>query len=177
MRARPPWDDKLDNLVTVLSSRDESAGRALDLLTQQMRHLPRDADAFGLIHADIHVGNYHLHDDEIWLYDFDNCVESWHAADLATLWFFSLMRTSGSDLEIWQSASGPMLKAILDGYRQVRPLNEFWVAQLPLFRRHRALCLYAHKLLGRAGKSPSSSEQQLSLLRCCAMQREDGALL
>ena len=46
--------------------------------------LPKDDDCYGLIHADIHQGNFFVDEnDNITIFDFDDCHYHWFAYDLA----------------------------------------------------------------------------------------------
>ena len=53
---------------------------ALQKFQKLMRHLetlPKDRDSYGLIHQDAHGGNFFVHQGQITLFDFDDCVYSW----------------------------------------------------------------------------------------------------
>ncbi len=42
-----------------------------------------NGDKFGIIHADMHLGNIHFRGNELTVFDFDHCAYGWRAYDLA----------------------------------------------------------------------------------------------
>ena len=62
---------------------------------------------FGIIHADMHLGNIHFRGDELTVFDFDHCAYGWRAYDLAISY----------GLPKAQRAS------MLEGYESRRPLS------------------------------------------------------
>ena len=84
---RPFWYDE-DNFDAkeFLSRRPEKRLREnYDRLVDRIREIPVSQSSFGLIHSDIHQNNFHVHDGDIILFDFDGCFFSWFNHDLAVL--------------------------------------------------------------------------------------------
>ncbi len=54
---------------------------AEDLL-KEIETLPKDKDSYGLIHNDLHPGNFLIDGERIHLIDFDGCMYSWYAFDI-----------------------------------------------------------------------------------------------
>jgi Ser/Thr protein kinase RdoA (MazF antagonist) len=97
-------------------------------------------DVYGLIHADLHQGNYLFHGDEVRVIDFDDCGWGHFAYDLAV---------TVSELEhLPRQAS--LRAALIAGYRSVRPLSAEQEAAIDDFvaLRHLQLALWAvrHRL-------------------------------
>jgi Ser/Thr protein kinase RdoA (MazF antagonist) len=109
-----------------------------DQVKQVMLAWGRGAEAFGLIHADLSIGeeeNVLIHSGEARAIDFDDCGYGYWVHDFATT------------LAHWQMAkSWPSIrKAVFDGYAAVRPLPEDQLAYLDLFMagRHVSEILWA----------------------------------
>ncbi len=98
-----------------------------DHMRRQISKLGKGKDIYGLIHADLHVGNilYH-HENGYCILDFDQCAFGWRAYDVATF-KYNIMETVPDHLtdEIW--------RCFLEGYNRVRPLNQAELDCLPVF--------------------------------------------
>jgi len=92
-------------------------------LRHDLDALPRDANSFGLIHADLVPENLLAHGDEVHVIDFDDAGYGWHLFDLATSLYFLMQQP------YFEMAK----RALIGGYRKVRPLSDEDVARLPMF--------------------------------------------
>lgn len=98
-----------------------------DQMRRQISGLGKGKDIYGLIHADLHVGNILYHpDDGYCILDFDQCAFGWRAYDVATF-KYNIMETVPDHLtdEIW--------RCFLEGYNRVRPLTQAELDCLPIF--------------------------------------------
>lgn len=99
-----------------------------------------DADCFGLIHADIHHGNFLVdNNDRITVFDFDDCHYHWYAYDLAVAifnLFLSLRKTCTkqhqSDLRKW----------LLEGYSATGSLTHVGLKSIDFFILYRHFVIY-----------------------------------
>lgn len=96
-----------------------------------LARLPRDAEHFGMIHADLHHGNLLVDDGRLTVIDFDDAAFGWYLYDLAVALENYLPRPDFADLQA----------ALLDGYRRVRPLGSEAEALLPTFLLVRRLAI------------------------------------
>ena len=101
-------------------------------ILEQIRSLPKPADTYGLIHCDLHFGNFFLDipGQKITLIDFDDCAYGWFVMDIVVLLFDVLVLYTGSDKGEY---GRHFLSNFLDGYLAENPLSHFWLEQLPLF--------------------------------------------
>ncbi len=101
-------------------------------LLEQIHALPKPTDAYGLIHADLHFGNFFVdvHRQIITLIDFDDCAYGWFVMDIAVLLFDILVLYTGKDKGEYGSN---FLRFFLTGYLAENPMSLFWLKQLPLF--------------------------------------------
>ena len=110
--------------------------RAQRALMVEARHAARSElleigegpQGYGLIHADFNFDNILWRDGRVMAIDFDDCGLGWHLFDLATISILFL-GTERYDL---------VQRAVVDGYRQERPLSDEMLRQMPLFYLLRA---------------------------------------
>ena len=98
-----------------------------DHMRRQINGLGKGKYIYGLIHADLHVGNILYHPENGYcILDFDQCAFGWRAYDVATF-KYNIMETVPDHLtdEIW--------RCFLEGYNQVRPLTQQELDCLPVF--------------------------------------------
>jgi Ser/Thr protein kinase RdoA (MazF antagonist) len=109
-------------------------------LVEALHRLPRDRDAFGLIHGDAHPWNALYHEGNITLADFDFCEHSWFASEIAIILFYAVMApTKGMDNVNFARC---FLKNFMRGYRKENSLDGFWMKRIPDFLRLRMLSKY-----------------------------------
>ncbi|MEN2767753.1 phosphotransferase enzyme family protein [Ornithinibacillus xuwenensis] len=113
-------------------------------IMEQLKELPKTS--FGLIHNDVHHGNFFYDDDEIQIFDFDDACYFWYVSDIAIpLYYtcFSLFSDDKTDRSGKQEFARQFLDAFMEGYRQEinPPLN--WEEQLSLFLKVRDITLYS----------------------------------
>ncbi|MEM7583892.1 MAG: amino acid adenylation domain-containing protein [Acidobacteriota bacterium] len=88
---------------------DEAAAEA----RQRLAELGEERDAFGLIHGDLQVTNYLLHEGEAGAIDFADCGWGYYLYDMVT-----------ALLPLWGRGEHPAAQeALLNGYRQIRPVS------------------------------------------------------
>ncbi len=98
-----------------------------DHMRQQISGLGKGKEIYGLIHADLHVGNILYHPANGYcILDFDQCAFGWRAYDVATF-KYNIIETVPDHLtdEIW--------RCFLEGYNRVRPLTQQELDCLPVF--------------------------------------------
>jgi Ser/Thr protein kinase RdoA (MazF antagonist) len=90
-------------------------------------------DRFGLVHADLHLGNLLAHEQQLRIIDFDDCGFSWYLYDFATAVSF-----------IEHQPNVPELAAAwLGGYRRSASLSAQELAEIPTFVILRRILLSA----------------------------------
>ncbi len=101
-------------------------------LLERVGALPKPAEAYGLIHCDLHFGNFFVDipAQVITLIDFDDCAYGWFSMDIAVLLFDVLVLYPGPNKEEY---GRKFLRALLAGYLVENALPEFWLEQIPLF--------------------------------------------
>lgn len=136
---RQEWDE--DYLLgAALRSHDENdvlPYRRLNELLEWLRSLPEGPDEYGLVHCDLHQGNFFVHENEITAFDFDDCCRHWFAYDLSQPLFSILHACEDEGLEY-----APLESAFLEGYALENELAPIWLKRLPAFMQYRAALIY-----------------------------------
>jgi Ser/Thr protein kinase RdoA (MazF antagonist) len=104
-----------------------------------LRTLPKSPDVYGLIHADLHHGNFFVEGHEITAFDFDDSCRHWLAYDLtpplcSLIWAKEDM---GAGLPDEEARS-----LFLDGYLRENPLPQSELDRLEGFMAYRAVLIY-----------------------------------
>lgn len=104
--------------------------------------LPKDADSYGMIHADLHGGNFFVDvvTHTVTIFDFDDCAYGWYAMDIAMSVFDMLVLYPGPDREAFVMR---FLRSYLKGYCAENTLSAFWLGQLPHFLKLLEIGVYA----------------------------------
>ena len=104
--------------------------------------LPRDTDAYGLIHADLHGGNFMLEpkSGRITLLDFDDCALGWYTMDIAMCLHDFCVLAPLADKDAF---GAHFLLHFLRGYLPTYALDAVWIERLPLFLKLVETGIYA----------------------------------
>ena len=94
--------------------------------------LPKGRDVYGLIHGDLHFGNFFVETESgaITLIDFDDCAYGWYVMDLAILLFDALALHGSDDPDGFAEY---FLRCLLKGYLPQNPLAGLWLRPVPHF--------------------------------------------
>ena len=97
----------------------------IDALKRQIARLPKEGPGYGIIHGDLHGGNYFFDaEDRPALFDFDHGGYGWRAYDVSVC-----LRRAPDDAR----------NAFLAAYREIRPFSEAEVEVIPAFQQIRPL--------------------------------------
>ncbi|MBS4195055.1 phosphotransferase enzyme family protein [Lederbergia citri] len=107
----------------------------------QLNTFSKTTTNFGLIHNDLHQGNFHIVDGEIILFDFDDCAYQFFAQDLAVSIYHAIW-TGTSFYPEWEDFPHYFLTHFLNGYLSIRQLSEDMYDQLLVLLQMRELFLY-----------------------------------
>jgi len=110
-------------------------------ITDEINALPRGADAYGLIHCDIHPWNFHIDGDAVRLFDFDDTIFGWHALDIGIALYHALWWGRGNDAGY--DFTHEIIGSFLEGYLLANKLDPFWIKKIPLFMRFRQVCKFS----------------------------------
>jgi Ser/Thr protein kinase RdoA (MazF antagonist) len=97
-------------------------------IVERLQHLPRAADGYGLIHADLHPHNFCFDQGRVTVFDFDNCEYAWFVKDIAVILFYV---ARGEPAELRDEAAAVFLTPFLAGYRELRRCERAWLEIIP----------------------------------------------
>jgi Ser/Thr protein kinase RdoA (MazF antagonist) len=101
----------------------------------------QDREGYGLIHVDMHAGNFFVDDGQITLFDFDDCQYAWFIYDIAMALFYAISHDCVSEEDVaWADR---FLREFLEGYRCENTIADVWLDEIPHFLKLREIDLYA----------------------------------
>ncbi len=141
---RPHWyEDDLIELKRYLPEQDRKIIGGNRELVGQIKELPNHKNVYGLIHSDIHMGNFFVHKGEIHLFDFDDTMYFHYISDIAIpLYYMTLWKNRELPLEERSRQGEVFLKAFLTGYARKSVIEQEWIERLPMFLKMRDYTLY-----------------------------------
>ncbi|WP_040949660.1 phosphotransferase enzyme family protein [Gorillibacterium massiliense] len=142
---RPDWDDDTDLLGHADRYVEKGDEYVLDRLTEamgRMRQLPINRDVYGLIHTDIHMGNFFVENGRLRVFDFDDSAYNWFVHDLAIPLYYTMAWTAPEEEAERKAYADGFFRSFWEGYRQVNPLPAEWLEEIPAFLILRDVCLY-----------------------------------
>jgi Ser/Thr protein kinase RdoA (MazF antagonist) len=159
-------------LVAEVFQDDPALVAAADRIARRLDALPRDPDRFGTVHGDFELDNLGWDGDTAVAYDFDEAAGSWFVADIA----YAVRELAPVPACTPGRGGADLFAAFLTGYRQVGPLPESDLGQLPLFTAAHAACsaVRARRALdpGRPDDPPWLSQLRQKLRDHIGRQRD-----
>ncbi|HEY8364273.1 MAG TPA: phosphotransferase [Haloplasmataceae bacterium] len=121
-------------------TKDDKFLTKLNDLVQYLQSLPIDKDSFGLIHNDVHIGNFFVENHDLTIFDFDDCIYTHFISDIAIALFYHIMFIKNEEERKKRAIS--FLKPFMNGYKKENYLAPYWLKQLPYFLKLREYILY-----------------------------------
>lgn len=145
IKMRSSWDqDELLEVEKYFPAEDSQLVENAHQLFDTLSRLPQNLDTYGLIHTDIHSGNFFYDGEKIHVFDFDDACYLWFASDIAIPLFYSIFyKIPPEKQEERQEFADEFLHAFMEGYEKANNLPKGWKEQLPLFLMLRDVVLYA----------------------------------
>lgn len=147
---RPHWyEDDLLDFKTYLVDGDliENGNKVL----KHILNLPKGKDSYGLIHTDMHSGNFFVDNGKITVFDFDDSSYQYFASDIAIAIFYSVWSLCHDYSQIDKdNFAKRFFSSFMEGYNEENELDDYWLDQIPYFMMLRDINLYAvfHKKIG-----------------------------
>ncbi|MFE8703566.1 phosphotransferase enzyme family protein [Cytobacillus sp. FJAT-54145] len=143
--AREHWDEEeLLNIEKYIPNNEQLIIQNTKELIQKISSLPKNKDIYGLIHTDVHSGNFFFDGEEIHVFDFDDCCHHWFASDIAIpLYYSALWHLPDAEKNEGNAFSSIFLSSFIKGYETENKLPPDWKEHLPLFLQLRDVLLYS----------------------------------
>lgn len=108
-----------------------------------IQHLPKTDDSYGLVHSDIHTGNFFVKENKISaVLDFDRACYKWFVSELAIALYYPLYLTKlRMDTDEQRKFVSSFFPVFLEGYETENKLVSKWSDHLDLFIRARDVIL------------------------------------
>ncbi len=138
--ARPHLLQDIQGFERFLPPSEEAVAEKYRQLLSALHELPTGRDVYGIVHQDVHGGNFYIENGKITLFDFDDTLYGWYAYDLAMAFFYVLPHdcSTPADLAFARSAFAQLMQ----GYSQESSLGERWLREIPRFLKLREIDLY-----------------------------------
>ena len=140
IQPRQSWQD--ESLSMALRSHEKSDAlpyQRLNELLEWMRALPQSEDGYGLIHTDLHRGNFFVENGEITAFDFDDSCHQWLIYDFVAP-INSMHRAFSEGVQSPEKSR--VLEIFMTGYRLENNLSLAWLKRFEIFDQYRAALVY-----------------------------------
>ncbi len=111
-------------------------------LINVLRILDKNIDNYGLIHGDFNVGNFVVDNDNITLFDFDECQYSWYTEDIAIAIYYTVYPFGDDDIVERNQKAEEFMIHFLGGYLQENVISIKELKLIPCFLRLRELIVF-----------------------------------
>ena len=95
-----------------------------------------DSKTFGMVHYDLHYGNFYIDGNRLSIFDFDDCCTAHYISDIAVALFAHCL-TDPTMGEAYYRETNEFLTTFMRGYERVRHMDDCFMNTLPLFMRYR----------------------------------------
>ncbi|WP_161993042.1 phosphotransferase enzyme family protein [Sediminibacillus terrae] len=142
---RKQWhqDDLLEVEAHIPASESITISHARQLV-EMLYRFPKTKDNYGLIHNDIHSGNFHYDGEKIHIFDFDDSCYLWYVSDIAIPVYYSLQFSLSEKTSREKNTFAKGFLAIfMEGYQKENELPDQWREQLKWMLMLRDVTLYS----------------------------------
>jgi len=144
--SRPHWYE--DDLIEIENWIDPVKDASIIELNRQVvdtiRSYSTDKEVYGIIHSDIHQGNFFVDGSELNVFDFDDTMFFHYVHDISIPVYYTIwMSHRNEPLDVRSEKASAFFEVFLRGYTRVRPIENEWLQRLPLYLTLRDLTLYA----------------------------------
>lgn len=130
----------------LLKGEDKEVVDRIEELFQEIENLPKNKDAYGLVHGDLHTGNFFAKDDKITaLLDFDRTCYKWFISEIAVVLYYPLYFSPlNQDRKAQEEFVKRFLPLFMNGYEEENKLESDWMKKLNSFIQVRDVILFMY---------------------------------
>jgi Ser/Thr protein kinase RdoA (MazF antagonist) len=139
-----PFWGRFWEVPALTSTQQQTLLNARERLGERLATLSQDSQNYGMIHADLHLGNLLVCGDGLSVIDFDDAGFGWYLYDIAAALFHLQPR---QNFEVLRNA-------MIAGYRKNRPISDDALELLPMFMLIRGMAS-----IGWAADRPEHNQQ------------------
>lgn len=158
---RRQWDENshLVKAQCILRNYNTDLSDKFNSYISLMRRFPRKKSSFGLVHGDFLFSNYFFDDDNnIFIFDFDECEYSWFIYDIAVCMYYYLLGADPTELHEKVEEAEDMFFHIMSGYVMEYELDIECLRNIDLFFQLRDYVLLSSILESSANNLSSWSK-------------------
>ncbi|MFW9862644.1 MAG: phosphotransferase enzyme family protein [Candidatus Thorarchaeota archaeon] len=132
--------------LSLIKREDMKVREKVSNLFQSMHELPKGREEHGLVHSDIHVGNFFVKDNKLSaILDFDRACYKWFVSEIAVALYYPLyVSMLRNDADEQREFASRFLPAFLEGYKSENTLDSMWLEQLKMFMQVRDAILFMY---------------------------------
>ncbi|MFJ5965892.1 phosphotransferase enzyme family protein [Bacillus sp. NPDC093026] len=139
---RQEWDEEEQLKLRKYVPADQTlVFEQTDQLMEKLAKLPKDQDSYGLVHADLHHGNFHWDQGKITTFDFDDIGYNWFINDISIL-LYNVLWYPVIPYDDKAAFTAEFMGHFLKGYRKENELDDAWLKTIPDFLRLRHMLIY-----------------------------------
>jgi amicoumacin kinase len=137
------WDEDplLVHADAYLKEEDSIILERFHALVDEIKMMKKSKNNYGLIHTDIHAGNFFIKDNELTVFDFDDCSYMWFVSDIAIALFYHIDFQKITQEEKIEQAK-LFMKHFMIGYSKENKLSKKDFLAIEKFLKLRELVLY-----------------------------------
>jgi Ser/Thr protein kinase RdoA (MazF antagonist) len=110
----------------------------LDQVMEKINNIKKDKDSYGLIHTDVHAGNFFVDEDNNFtIFDFDDCCYKYFVSDIAIVLYYAFFMVPDH-----KEGMEFTFKNIMKGYITHNTLPDSSIENLGLFLQLRTIVIY-----------------------------------
>ncbi|WP_019241800.1 MULTISPECIES: phosphotransferase enzyme family protein [Bacillus] len=130
-------------------------------IVKSLCKLKKNSENYGLIHSDLHSGNFTYDQGDLYIFDFDDCSYHWFASDIAIPLYYTVLSRSFQFKDGEQDFAYYFMKYFLEGYRKNHFITQDDLKTIPLFLKLRDITLLSVMLKKFDLDNLSDSEARL----------------
>ncbi|MDO8056390.1 MAG: phosphotransferase [Candidatus Hermodarchaeota archaeon] len=130
----------------LLKGEDREVINRITKLFQETESLPKDEEAYGLVHGDLHIGNFFVKNNRITaLLDFDRTCYKWFVSEIAVALYYPLYHTPlNQSRNAQEEFVKEFLHLFMKGYEEENTLDSMWMKKLIVFIQVRDAILFMY---------------------------------
>ena len=164
VQPRRQWDENphLVKAAALFKEYGEWLSEAFEAFMGHVAQLRKDSDCFGLTHGDYLLSNYVFDQNDITVFDFDECEYSWFVSDIAVCMLYYLIGGDPGGIKRRAREAEEWFARITRGYLTENTIDNEQIEQMGLFLRMREYNLLSYNL---ERKSEGFSKWQRDLVK------------
>lgn len=111
----------------------------LNEVIKEINSLEKNKDNFGLIHTDVHMGNFFVKNDELTVFDFDDAAYQYFVSDIAIALYYLIFMANEEDQF---ALADRLMTHFMKGYLEANRLPKEDYLKIPLFLKLREIIIY-----------------------------------